>query len=341
MAKKIIDVSHHNGVIDWNQTKNHIDGVIIACGYGSDITSQDDKQYFRNVKECERLKIPYGVYLYSYAQNLGMVDSSVNHILRLVQGHKPRVVYYDIEEASCASISAQAHPRFESRIKAAGFTPGLYTYKSRYDEYGMNRIAKSRLWIASYGNNDNVADPWENPNVPGTAGWQYTSTDRIPGIATNVDVSLFYNSDFDKIADPAIMLPTLPKGSMYRLWCYPNKHLWTSSKQEAQCLVSQGWKYEGNGWKAPATGDPVYRLFHPAVKVHMLTSSAVERDHLSKSGWRYEGIACYSETDPAKQVPVYRLSYGAAHLYTTSTHEVEGLVRAGWTDEHVAFFGTK
>lgn len=44
MGYKVIDVSYHNGVIDWNTVKNHIDGAIIRCGYGDDIASQDDKQ---------------------------------------------------------------------------------------------------------------------------------------------------------------------------------------------------------------------------------------------------------------------------------------------------------
>ena len=338
MSKKIIDVSHHNGTIDWNQTKNHIDGAIISVGYGSNDPTQDDRQFARNIRECERLNVPRGTYLFSYAENMSMVDSEIDHILRCVRGHKVEAVYYDIELPCCARIAAQAYKRFAERVKAAGYTPGLYTYASMYHEYNMSAIPWERLWIASYGNNNNVAEPWENPNIHGTAGWQYTSTDRIPGISTNVDVSLFYK-DFEQ--KPDITLPTLPKGSMYRLWLYPNKHLWTSSKQEAQCLVSQGWKYEGNGWKAPSDGMPVYRLYHAATKNHLLTASSVERDYLSKCGWRYEGIACYSEQDKAKQVPVYRVSLGAAHLYTTSTHEIEGLVRAGWTDEHVAFFGIK
>lgn len=69
MERFLIDVSEHQGVIDWEQVKDHIDGVILRCGYGMDIASQDDKQWARNVAECERLGIPYGVYIYSYATN--------------------------------------------------------------------------------------------------------------------------------------------------------------------------------------------------------------------------------------------------------------------------------
>ena len=46
---KVIDVSYHNGTIDWAKVKAAgIDGAIIRCGYGDNITSQDDKQWKRN-----------------------------------------------------------------------------------------------------------------------------------------------------------------------------------------------------------------------------------------------------------------------------------------------------
>ena len=57
-----IDVSHHQGEIDWEKVKDSdIDFVIIRCGYGGNDSSQDDKYWERNVSECERLGIPYGV----------------------------------------------------------------------------------------------------------------------------------------------------------------------------------------------------------------------------------------------------------------------------------------
>ena len=58
----VIDVSSHDGLIDWNRIEEHIEGVIIRIGYGNDIEGQDDKQAIRNMNECERLGIPYGVY---------------------------------------------------------------------------------------------------------------------------------------------------------------------------------------------------------------------------------------------------------------------------------------
>ena len=52
----VIDVSSHDGLIDWNRIEEHIEGVIIRIGYGNDIEGQDDKQAIRNMNECERLE---------------------------------------------------------------------------------------------------------------------------------------------------------------------------------------------------------------------------------------------------------------------------------------------
>ena len=95
-----IDVSHHQGVINWDAVKSAgIDFAIIRCGYGMDLTEQDDKQWSRNVSECERLGIPYGVYFYSYAVTADMAVEEGAHAVRLLQGHNPDLpVFYDMEE---------------------------------------------------------------------------------------------------------------------------------------------------------------------------------------------------------------------------------------------------
>ena len=85
MSKKGIDVSKNNGTVDWNAVKKAGVGdfAIIRCGYGSDFTNQDDKQFLLNIRKCEELGIPYGIYLYSYALNTNVARSEANHVLRL------------------------------------------------------------------------------------------------------------------------------------------------------------------------------------------------------------------------------------------------------------------
>jgi lysozyme len=99
MELKGIDVSHHQGVIDWDKAKNEIDYTILSIGYGDNYTSQDDVQFKRNADECTRLGIPFGVYIYSYAENTTQAKSEADHVIRVIEGYKlDYPVYYDLED---------------------------------------------------------------------------------------------------------------------------------------------------------------------------------------------------------------------------------------------------
>ena len=82
-----VDVSKHNGDIDWETLKPNIDYAIIRIGYGDNIVSQDDEKWYRNANECTRLGIPFGVYIYSYATSTAQASSEADHVLRLIQGY--------------------------------------------------------------------------------------------------------------------------------------------------------------------------------------------------------------------------------------------------------------
>ena len=88
MKKILIDVSEHQGVIDWEKAMYHIDGTILRCGYGGDNPDQDDECFRRNADECTRLGIPFGVYIYSYAKTIDGIKSEAAHVLRLIKPYK-------------------------------------------------------------------------------------------------------------------------------------------------------------------------------------------------------------------------------------------------------------
>ena len=65
-----------NGKIDWKKVKSSdVDGVIIRVGYGH---LMEDKYFQYNVSECNRLGIPYGIYLYSYAYDANFAYEEAN-----------------------------------------------------------------------------------------------------------------------------------------------------------------------------------------------------------------------------------------------------------------------
>ena len=192
MQLKVIDVSEHQGVIDWEKVKPHIDGAIIRCGFGDDLKSQDDKQYARNVAECERLGIPYGVYLYSYANTMEHAKSEVAHVKRLLKGRKLSYpVYFDTENEGCEALSRKASEYFCNELEKAGYYAGVYTFESWYNA-NLKGLTKYTLWIAKFGAND--GKPHTKPQIGATVDmWQYTSMATMPGVTVNtVDMNLCY-----------------------------------------------------------------------------------------------------------------------------------------------------
>lgn len=138
---------------------------------------------------------------------------------------------------------------------------------------------------------------------------------------------------------------TAKKVQMHRLY-NPNsgEHFYTADKNEKDHLVAVGWKYEGEGWKAPdQSKTPVYRLYNANAGDHHYTLDANEKDYLVKVGWKYEGIGWYS--DDAKSVPLYRQynpnAKAGSHNYTTNKAENDSLVKLGWKAEGIGWYGMK
>lgn len=187
-----IDVSHHQGYIDWQQVKNAgIDFAIKRCGYGANTASQDDSRWEYNVSSCESLGIPYGVYLYSHADTTSEIDGEVQHVLRLLKGHKPTLpVYIDIEEnkqfALGGAVLSGFAERFCSQIKSAGYKSGLYTSTSHWNAYfgAFAELPSYYHWVAQYNTSCTYSGRYET--------WQYSNTGRVSGISGNVDRDIWY-----------------------------------------------------------------------------------------------------------------------------------------------------
>lgn len=192
MEKKLIDVSEHNGTIDWAAVKAAgIAGVILRCGFGDDVTSQDDKNWKYNADECTRLGIPFGVYIYSYARSEPQSKSEAAHVLRLIKGYKLSYpVYLDLEESGTEGHAVKGAKIFCDLIKAAGYQVGIYANQYWFNNVIGNSLDAYTKWVANYGVNN--GQPGAKPNVGGLDIWQYTSVGRVNGISGNVDMNICY-----------------------------------------------------------------------------------------------------------------------------------------------------
>ena len=192
MSKKGIDVSEFQGKIDWEKVKNDgIEFAILRCGYGMDFSNQDDVEYERNANECERLGIPYGVYLMSYANTVEKARSEAKHVLRLIEGRKISLgVWYDIEDnGTSGAINKETLTNiintFCNTIKNAGHRVGVYA-NLNWLENKIERIIRDNydIWVAQYYSKCE----YEGKYIM----WQHTSSGKVNGISTNVDMNILY-----------------------------------------------------------------------------------------------------------------------------------------------------
>lgn len=182
-----IDVSKHNGVIDWEAVKasGKVEFAILRAGYGK-LASQKDVQFERNYSECKRLGIPVGVYWYSYAITPAEATAEALTFQKIIDGKQFEYpVWFDIEERKAfntgmKNCSAMIRA-FCGEMEKAGYWCGVYCSTSAISSYIDSDTQKRySMWVAEWG---------PRCNYTGEIGmWQYSEKGRIAGISTNVDL---------------------------------------------------------------------------------------------------------------------------------------------------------
>jgi GH25 family lysozyme M1 (1,4-beta-N-acetylmuramidase) len=210
MNYKIIDVSQHNGVLNWSAIKSAgIDGAIIRAGY----IGKPDAQYIANIQGAIKCGLHVGVYWFSYALNLqGAIDDAAQCTAAIGE-YKSKIdlgVWYDFEydtERYAAEHGVKFTPKlrtdiivqFCDRMISGGYTCGIYTnpnYTKNLLEY--DRLKQYPLWVASWlggTSYDNIASTAKPQAYNYAVLWQFTSAGKIPGAnATNgnFDFNYFY-----------------------------------------------------------------------------------------------------------------------------------------------------
>ena len=205
-AKGVIDVSEWQGDIDWAKAKaDGVEGVIIRLGYGEG--NNADKKAQRNISECKRLGIPFGIYWYSYADTPALAkEEGADVVAKLKQfGVNPSdlayPVYYDLEKWTWEGHKPPTDPNvyndivnnWYSALQSAGYKNlGVYSYTS-YLQGPLKHadIYAKTTWVAQYG-----ARMGFDSFPTNSRGWQYTSSGKVDGISGNVDMNAFGNKEF-------------------------------------------------------------------------------------------------------------------------------------------------
>ena len=234
-AKGVIDVSEWQGDINWAKAKaDGVEGVIIRLGYGEG--NNADKKAQRNISECKRLGIPFGIYWYSYADTPSLAkEEGADVVAKLKQfGVNPSdlayPVYYDLEKWTWEGHQPPTDPNvynnivnnWYSALQSAGYKNlGVYSYTSYLQgPLKYADIYAKTTWVAQYG-----ARMGFDSFPTNSRGWQYTSSGKVDGISGNVDMNAFGNkayvnggssNDLQAAIDVRKMTAvTIPNGNYY------------------------------------------------------------------------------------------------------------------------------
>ena len=200
-AKGVIDVSVWQNTIDWQAVKNAgVEGAIIRLSYGWG--NGFDAQAKRNISECKRLGIPFGVYVFSYAESAADGASEGADVVNLLRqagvnpGDLSYPVFYDLENWTYTGHRSPTSPSvydgivnsWYGKLQAAGYNNlSVYSYTSYLNSaLNSSNIHGKTRWVAQYGSTmQYTAFPTND------RGWQYTSSGQISGITGNVDLNAF------------------------------------------------------------------------------------------------------------------------------------------------------
>lgn len=195
MIKNGIDISHHQGVIDFNTVKRSgVDFVVIREGY----RMETDSKFFENVKGAKKAGLEIlGIYHFSYALNeeqaIEEAKLCVSNLQKAELGDST-VCFFDFEYdtvdkakkqgVTLSPADCKAHTiAFCEQIRRCDYEAGVYTNMDYYRNwYDQKTLKPYKLWLADYA---------QKPSLECYLH-QYTSKGSIPGIRTNVDMNYLY-----------------------------------------------------------------------------------------------------------------------------------------------------
>ncbi len=182
-----VDLSHHNGTVDFEAMKNAgISFVILRLG----TSRTPDTMFETYYKQAKAAGLHVGAYLYTYADSTDAALADVAWVVEQLEGKTFEYpIFYDIEDSSLTDLSQATLTditlTFCDAMVEAGYYPGVYTNKRwMADHLDIDRIRTTYdIWLASWiVTGENIDDYSDDYSM-----WQYTATGSVAGVNTDVD----------------------------------------------------------------------------------------------------------------------------------------------------------
>lgn len=197
--RKGIDVSYTDGRIDWRRVReDRIEFAMVRAGFGD---GNIDQEFERNARECNRERIPLGIYWFSYAYTREMARREAKQCVEIIRRYRVEYpVAFDFEEDSIdyareqgvtitKDLATDFTREFCDEIRRAGYKPMFYTNLSDLEDYfDIRRLREYELWLAKYQHVLGVDD---------VDMWQYSDSGRVRGIRGEVDMNYSFK-DYEK-----------------------------------------------------------------------------------------------------------------------------------------------
>ena len=207
--KRGIDVSTHQGVINWAQVKTDgIDFAMVKATQGRSVTGTyrdfTDSKFVQNITGAHRWGIRCGVYHYLTAQTVPEAMHEAEYFLSVIKPYHSIISLYaavDVEEDKYLpkdkTLLTQIVYAFCSRVQAAGYDPIIYT-NPNYLTHRLNDVSKYPLWLALWRSKTNVPTVKQYPNL---RIWQWGSED-VDGITYKVDANFMIVEKSEEAPEP-------------------------------------------------------------------------------------------------------------------------------------------
>ena len=285
-----IDVSRHQGNINWNLVKDSgAEYAIIKAG-GADDGYYRDSTFEQNYARAKALGLGVGTYYFTSSKfvtaSQGVLEAQKFYdIIKGKTFDYPVYVDVEITPTSQRKGATDATIAFCEFMESKGYYVGIYAsdisgFKERLD---LNRLTAYSKWVAIYGCKPGYVKDYDM--------WQYSSTGRVSGIIGNVDMDYCYK-DFPSIIKAAGLngfpktstAPTnekpAPKKTVEELAQEVLDGKWGNGVDRAKRLTEAGYDYS-------AVQTLVNKLVAERDKPKYITYSVKRGDTLSSIAARY------------------------------------------------------
>lgn len=190
-----VDISEHNGVVDWNTLAKNVDFAILRIGWIGNNSNAIDKKFIENYNAAKKAGIKLGAYVYMYSKSTSAAKAGAEWVIKQIKGKDFELpIYCDMEDNSISGLSKSVLTNitiaFNDAIKEAGYKVGVYASRYWFDsKLDKSLCSTYHTWIAHYtSGSDKYKGDYEM--------WQNSSKGKVDGVEGNVDTNYLYENIF-------------------------------------------------------------------------------------------------------------------------------------------------